>query len=129
MLREEWSSFRALRFLYVRAVPGLVSVAVRGTAPTSRMSHGGAGEWFTWRFGGSWQCRVRCVVGFAAHKLSSHVTLPIGGGRIAYVVAPSTAQWFRGVLWHNESIITRTHFRWVELKFDTAFSSNSIISQ
>jgi hypothetical protein len=27
--------------------------------------------------------------------VSSNVTLPIGGGRIAYVVAPSTARWFR----------------------------------
>lgn len=49
--------------------------------------------------------RYRDNVGFAAHKVSSNVTLPIGGGRIAYVVAPSTARWFRSCCGIKHSIL------------------------
>lgn len=49
-------------------------------------------------------------VGFAAHKVSSNVTLPIGGGRIAYFVAPSTGRWF---WWSRGSVHALANCHWI----------------
>lgn len=66
-----------------------VVIALRGTADVTSRPRGRVGS-----AGARRECQLMGCLGFAAHKVSSNVTLPIGGGRIAYVVAPSTARWF-----------------------------------